>query len=440
MPRFVGCDVHKKQVTICILDAEGRVVTRLRVPCTREALLKLAQQQLQADDQLALEATTNTWEVVEILEPFVARLVVSNPLRTRAIAFAKIKTDKIDARVLAELLRAGYLPEVWQPDTVTRRLRGLTHRRAALVADRTALKNRIHSTLAQRLIPVPFKDLWRNKNGLEWLQQLDLDADGRQALDSDLRLLSVLEEEVQALEDLLAELAYQREAVRLLMTLPGVDFTVAQGVLAAWGPIDRFPDADHAVAYLGLVPSTRQSDRHCYHGPITKQGNCHARWLLVQAAQHLDRHPGPLGHFFRRLAKKKNRNVAVVAAARKMGLIAYYMLKNREPYRYAIPDSTQNKLAKLRVRATGRRRRTGPPPGSRPPAARGTGNPTRRVPSLPEVYQKEDLPPAQPLGNLTAGEIRHLRRTQSLDKVEQNQRSYRKPRKRKLASRELTTS
>jgi len=226
MPRFVGCDVHKKQVTICLLDAEGRVVTRLRVPCTREALVKLAQQQLQADDHLALEATTNTWEVVAILEPFVARLVVSNPLRTRAIAFAKIKTDKIDARVLAELLRAGYLPEVWQPDAETRRLRGLTHRRAALVADRTALKNRIHSTLAQRLIPVPVSRLFSNL-GLEWLQQLDLDADGRQALDSDLRLLRVLEEEMQALEDVLAELAYQREAVRLLMTLPGVDFTVA---------------------------------------------------------------------------------------------------------------------------------------------------------------------------------------------------------------------
>jgi len=429
MPRFVGCDVHKKQVTICILDAEGRVVTRLRVPCTREALVKLAQQQLQADDQLALEATTNTWEVVAILEPFVARLVVSNPLRTRAIAFAKVKTDKIDARVLAELLRAGYLPEVWQPDADTRRLRGLTHRRAALVADRTALKNRIHSTLAQRLIPVPFKSLWRNKNGLEWLQQLDLDADGRQALDSDLRLLRVLEEEIQALEDVLAELAYQREAVRLLMTLPGVDFTVAQGVLAAWGPIERFPDADHAVAYLGLVPSTRQSDRHCYHGPITKQGNSHARWLLVQAAQHLDRHPGPLGHFFRRLAKKKNRNVAVVAAARKMGLIAYYMLKNSEPYRYAIPTRTQNKLARLRLRVTGQRRRKGPAPGTPRSAAYGTGSSTRRVPGLNEIYQKESLPSAKPMNELPPGEIRHLRRSESLEHIQslQTTRYVKKP-------------
>jgi len=439
MPRFIGCDVHKKQVTICILDAEGRVVTRLRVPCTREALLSFARRQLKPEDQLALEATTNTWAVVEILEPFVARLVVSNPLRTRAIAAAKIKTDKVDARVLAELLRASYLPEVWQPDAATRRLRALTHRRAALVADRTALKNRIHSTLAQRLIPVPVSRLFSNL-GLEWLQQLDLDADGRQALDSDLRLLRVLEEEIQTLEDLLAQLAYPREGVRLLMTLPGVDFTVAQGVLAAWGPIERFPDADHAVAYLGLVPSTRQSDRHCYHGPITKQGNSHARWLLIQAAQHLDRHPGPLGHFFRRLAKKKNRNVAVVAAARKMGLIAYYMLRNREPYRYAIPTSTQNKLAKLRVRATGRRRRTGPAPGSPRPAADGSASATRHVPSLHEVYNKEQLPPAQSLAELTPGELRHLRRTASLQHAQKLQQPSRRPRKAKAPDRELTTS
>lgn len=425
MPRYVGCDIHKKQVTLCWLNAEGKVVFRMRVPCTREALTRMAERHLQAEDQVALEATTHTWAVVDILEPFVARVVVSNPLRTRAIAFAKIKTDRIDARVLAELLRAGYLPEVWQPDAATRRLRGLTHRRAALVANRTALKNRIHALLAQRLIPVPGKKLFSG-NGLVWLSQLELDADGRQALDSDLRLLEGVETELAALDDRLAQIAYERESVRLLMTLPGVDFTVAQGLIAAWGTIERFPDADHATSYLGLAPSTRQSDRKCYHGPITKQGSAHARWLLVQAAQHLDRHPGPLGHDFRRWAKKKNRNVAVVAVARKMAVVAYYMLKNREPYRYAVPLSTQNKLSRLRVRATGQRRRTGPAPGT--PAPHTQNPPSRRVPSLPEVYQKEELPPAHPLSQLPPGELRHLRRTGLMEHAKTLQTPQRRPR------------
>jgi transposase len=427
MPRFLGWDIHKKQATICMLAADGRLLGRYRIACTREALLEFARKTLRPDDQMAMEATTHTWAVVEVLEPFVGRIVVSNPLRTRAIAAAKIKTDKIDARVLAELLRAGYLPEVWQPDAETRRLRALTHRRAGLVADRTAVKNRLHATLAMRLIPVPWKDLFSEK-GLVWLAALELDDDGRQAVDSDLRLLSAIEHELQVLEDVLARLAYEREAVRLLMTLPGVGFAVAQGVLAAWGTIERFPDADHAAAFLGLVPSTRQSDGHCYHGRITKQGNSHARWLLIQAAQHLDSHPGPLGHFFRRLAKKKNRNVAVVAAARKMALVAFYMLKNNEPYRYALPASSQSKLARLRVRATGKKRRGGTLKGTPRPASYGSGKRSRRVPTLAEVCHSEQLPPPTPPDRLAPGEQRHLKATATLDYVQQIQRVQRKPR------------
>jgi transposase len=439
MPRFIGCDLHKKQVTLCMLDAVGRVVGQFHIPCTREALVRFGREQLRPDDQLALEATTHSWAVVELLEPLVGRIVVSNPLRTRAIAAAKVKTDRIDARVLAELLRAGYLPAVWQPDAETRRLRALTHRRAALVADRTAVKNRLHATLAQRLLPVPCDRLF-NAKGLEWLRELELDEDGRQALDSDLRLLAAIEQEIHSLEDRLARLAYERQSVRLLMTLPGVDFAVAQGVLAAWGTIERFPDADRAAAYLGLAPSTRQSDAKCYHGPITKQGNSHARWLLIQAAQHLDSHPGPLGHFFRRLAKKKNRNVAVVAAARKMALVAYYMLKNREPYRYALPASSQAKLARLRVRATGKKRKRGTPKGTPRSTSYGSGKPTRTLASLPQVYQSEQLPPPTPIADLPPGELRHLATTTTLPYVQQIQQVQQRPRTAKAQNRKLTES
>src|SRR5208282_3471726 len=121
----------------------------------------------------------------------------------------------------------------------------------------------------------------------------------------------------------------------------------------------------------------------CYHGPITKAGNGHARWVLIQAAQHLRMHPGPLGVFFRRLAKKKNYNVAVVATARKLVVIAWHMLTKNEPYRYARPLATEAKLQKLRVRATGKRRRTGPAKGSS--AGRRSEEPTRRIKPLAEV-------------------------------------------------------
>ena len=117
----------------------------------------------------------------------------------------------------------------------------------------------------------------------------------------------------------------------------------------------------HFGGVLGLTPRVRQSANTCHYGRITKAGNPQARWLLTQAAQQVAQHPGPLGVFFRRLKAKKNHNIAVVATARKLVVIAHLMLKNREPYRYAVPATTRDKLAALRVAATGvRRRKSGP--------------------------------------------------------------------------------
>ncbi len=112
MGRFVGLDVHKQFIEVCILDARGKVVYHGRAACDRGALEAFARKQLKKRDRIALEATTNTWSVADILRPSVAAVVVSNPLKTKAIAEAKIKTDKVDATVLAHLLRCNYLPEV----------------------------------------------------------------------------------------------------------------------------------------------------------------------------------------------------------------------------------------------------------------------------------------------------------------------------------------
>ena len=128
------------------------------------------------------------------------------------------------------------------------------------------------------------------------------------------------------------------------MTLPGVAHGVALTLIAALGDITRFRDGDHAASYLGLTPIVRQSAGKCYRGSITKAGSSTARAMLTQAAQHAAEHPGPLGAFYRRLKKRKARNVAIVATARKLVTIAFLMLKNNEPYRYARPERVQAKL------------------------------------------------------------------------------------------------
>jgi transposase len=413
MRRSVGLDVHRDSIQVCILDERGQILQQLRVDLTCQTVEQFVRTTLQPEDQVALEATFHTWALVDRIAPHVGRVVVSNPLQTKAIAQAKIKTDQIDAHVLAQLLRCDFLPEVWQPDEHTRQLRRMHGRRASLVRQRISIRNRLHAVLNARLIRCPEKDLFSGK-GLAWLQQLALDAEGRWMLDSDLRLLHQVQQEIDELEQQLCELAYPHAPVKLLMSLPGVDVRVAQTLVAAWGDIDRFGSAEQAASYLGLTPSVHQSGRHCYHGSITKAGRGQARWLLIQAAQHAGRHPGPLGVFFRRLCKRKNRNVAVVALARKLAVIGWRMLRSGEPYRYAIAKSTEAKLSRLRVRATGEKRRTGPAKGS----AAGTrqAEPTRRVRSLDEVYDSEGLPPRP---ERTAGEARMLQERELSDWVEQ---------------------
>ena len=262
------------------------------------------------------------------------------------------------------------------------------------------MRNRIHSVLAMRLIEVSRKKLFE-PDGLEWLRTMEIDPQGRLLIDSDLRQLEFLEKEIALLDQELARRGHASEPVKLLMTLPGVDVATAEGLVAAWGDHTRFPDADHAASYLGLTPSTKQSAEKCYHGPITKRGNTHARWMLVEAAQHLDKHPGPLGHFFRRLMKRKCRNVAVTAAARKLAMIAWLMLNSNEPYRYAIPKSTETKLAKLRVKATGERRKGGCSKGTKCVAKLPGGS--RTIKPLADVCQSEGIPQPKPLA---AGERR----------------------------------
>lgn len=123
----------------------------------------------------------------------------------------------------------------------------------------------------------------------------------------------------------------------------------AFGILAALGDLGPFRDGNNDAAYDGLTPTTLQSANRCYCGHNTKAGNSLTRGLLTQAAQHASRHAGPLGAFFRRLTKRKNRSVAITALSRKLVTSAFLMLKNNEPYRYARPELMREKFTKLNV-------------------------------------------------------------------------------------------
>ena len=433
MIRYVGIDLHKRLLVACILDGAGKVLAELRLEeVSRRSVEGFCRLHLKSEDVVVMEATTHVWAVFRLIRPYVARVVVSNPVATKAIAQAKIKTDKVDAHVLAQLLRLDFLPTVWAPDEELSKLRELTARRGRLVQDRTKLINRIRSCLAMRLLDCPFSLI--EKSGREWLERVQLDEDGRALVDGDLRLIDAVQAEIAGLDQRLARRVYQDERVKLLMTLPGVSQQVAQAVVAAVGEIERFASPEKLAAYLGLVPSTRQSANRCYHGPITKAGRVHARWALVQAGHCARVDPGPLGHFFHKLKRRKSHNVAVVAVARKLAMLAWHILTSGKPYRYAKPSSVEGKLSKLRVAGSGKRRASGVTKGTDPRRMRPKEDQNfRRTPSLASVLEKEGLPiPVAPAD----AELRVLDQTGTRDFFQ----SLQQPSKRPKAIRKKTSN
>lgn len=191
-------------------------------------------------DEVVLEATGNAMAVVRVLSPFVGRVSVANPMQVKAIGHARIKTDKIDAGVLAQLQASGFLPEVWVPDERTERLRRLVARRNQVVRHRTRVKNEVHGILQAHLVPkCPHADLFNNR-GRAWLERQVLPDDERAAIARHIREIDRLAEDLADLDVDIAMEAVDDPQVRRLQTNTGVNAIVATGIIAAIGGIRRF--------------------------------------------------------------------------------------------------------------------------------------------------------------------------------------------------------
>jgi transposase len=361
--RFIGLDIHRDFCEVAIA-AEGEVRSAGRIE-TSPAALELFAQSLGANDQVALEATGNALAITRILEPHVGRVVIANARALRALSSLKAKTDRLDARTLAELLAAGLLPAVWAGDEETRALRRRISRRAQLVKQRSRAKNEIHAVLTRNLKQrPPVSDLF-GKGGRRWLATLELPLDERQTVDGCLRQVDFLDGELALIDRAIAEHALRSREIRRLLTIPGVDVTVAAAFMACVGDIARFPTPRHLVSYLGLDPKVRQSGiEPARHGRISKQGSSQARCMLVEAAWLAVRTPGPLRAFGERIRNRRGPQVATVAVARKLVLLAWHMLTSEQDYAFARPSLTRFKLRRLELR-TGAERLTGRRPSVR---------------------------------------------------------------------------
>lgn len=348
--RIIGMDVSRAFAELVAWE-DGQVRRLGRVDMRRD-LLEAWARKLRPDDVVVIEATGNAAAAVEVMKPHAGKVVVANPKQVRLIAHARIKTDKIDAGVLAQLYASGFLPEVWVPDVATAALRRQVTRRNQIVRQRTRLKNIIQSILHAHLVPAcPHMDLL-GQRGRAWLAAQPLPPDERVAIERHIREIDRLGEDLRTVERDLAQVAIASQPIRRLMTIPGIDMVVAEGLMAAIGDPFRFPCPQKLVSYLGLNPSVRQSGPGpAYHGRITKQGRGHARGMLVEAAWAAARSPGPLRAFFMRVRARRGQHVAAVAVARKLAVIAWHVLIKQQDYAWARPALHAQKLRSAELKA-----------------------------------------------------------------------------------------
>lgn len=327
---FVGVDFHKKSSYVTGMSSKGKVVLRRQMSNDRENWERLLNE-LPAQSKVVVEATCNWYYLYELIENRFD-VTLAHPLKTKAIASAKIKNDKVDSEILAHLLRADLIPASYIPTREVRDLRELLRYRIGLVRMRTLIKNRIHAVLSKNGLIFPYSDTLGKKGDL-WLRALQLRKVYMDEIEGYLNLANSLAARIHEAEKEISEKAQLNDQVRLLLTMPGIGEFSALLVHSEIGDIHRFPCAEKLCSYAGLVPSVRASGDRVKMGGITKQGSQWLRWIMVEASYHLVTGSANFKTYYERIKFKKGAAVARVAVARKALKIIYYMLRNNQAYK-----------------------------------------------------------------------------------------------------------
>jgi len=257
---------------------------------------------------------------------------LSHPQKTRAIASARIKTDKIDSATIAHLLRTDLLPTAYIPPREVRDVKEILRYRASLVSLRTNIKNKVRAVLSKNGIILNYTDIF-GKRAMASIKNLNLRHCYRLAIDGYIRLAEILNLLIQETSERIKEMVEESPNAMLLTTMPGISYYSALLILSEIGDIKRFSDARHLCSYSGLVPSTYQSSDRTRHGSIAKQGSKWLRWLLVEVCTHAINGSRRFKSIYLRIAKKHGKNTARIAVAREMLKVIFYMLKYNEPFK-----------------------------------------------------------------------------------------------------------
>ena len=347
---YVGVDYHKKSSYVTVMDERGKVVKEAQIANTQEALAALLDGTAKGASAV-LEAGRNWPVMYDWLDEIVDEVTLAHPAKVRVIAEAKVKTDRIDSRMLAHLLRADLIPAAYVPGAVTREQRRRLRQSAAggfLVRLSTMVKNRVH-TLVDRHPELSrqaggWSDLF-GKAGRQWLEQVELPTSEAGLLRTDLDLLEAIQEHIKGSNRWVSQLARKDTRAKLLATLPGIGDFFAVLLAVEIDDVRRFSRPQKLAAYAGLVPSTYASGGYVHHGRITKRGNKWIRWACIEAAYPAIRQDPELAVLYQRLKVAKGANVAKVVVAKRLLTIAYRVLSEGRPYR---PAEEQARLRRRR--------------------------------------------------------------------------------------------
>ena len=333
---YAGLDLCRKRLDFHVLDAEGATIEVGAAPPDADGLQRLTQR-LGGHGQpirAALESMNGARFVHDQLERAGWQVEIADAQKVRGVAPLACKTDRIDARVLAELSRRELVPAIWLPDPSVRAERERARWRLHLVRHRSSLKQRVHAVLLAQGKPCPVSDLF-GVSGRLLLERLALPEPWAGNLEASLRLIDELDREIDGCEAELRRLGADHRYVPLLLSVPGVGWVLAYTIAAEIGEIARFQSPRKLVGYSGLCPRVYQSGGSDRRGPLAKQGPKYLRWALVEAAVHARNHPAYCERYERtksRLGRQRGAKVAQVDLARRLAEAIWQMLSRNQPF------------------------------------------------------------------------------------------------------------
>lgn len=333
--RFIGIDYHKKYTQVTIMDREGEILDRAKIRSEKEAV-ETYFKEIEGPCIAVLEASRSWGKMYDLLEEELEEVILAHPQKVKAIASARVKTDKISSEILAHLLRSDLIPKAHIPSKETRGIKYRLRQRMFLVRIQTMLKNRIHDLLDRNHIEVKeeeegFSDLF-GKAGMKYLKDLKLPEGEQELLKRELKLLKQIKEHIEATNEEIKELGAKDQEVQWVKSVPGMGDFLSLLVVKEIDLIDRFADVRKLWSYAGITPSTYASGNRSYHGRITKQGNKFLRWAVIEAVIPAIRKSPRLKYYYQKIKSRKGPNAAKVATARKLLELIYCVLKEKRNY------------------------------------------------------------------------------------------------------------